>query len=691
MCYGIELKTEKYSHPTPMTTKHSNRLFSALFSALLTTFLLSTDDAVAVGFGRLTVYSGFGKPLDAEVELTDASVGDQPLTECFRIGAEGSSTSNAPVITRGRVTLEQYANHYRLRISSDQPINESVVQLSLRKGCGAEVTRNYLVSVPGTRVRSAVDGDRSLRLPRARHLTTSAKGVWERQLDRQTTGRELARKRHPGKSGAQARYLRALQAANPDIDFGSRGQSLLSAGTWLSIPGEHPRLPVKSLRPRSTQSRQSQPSASPETTTNSKTGDRVIVSSGRPANDSTASQPPGNPPVVASQVLPTAIDETRLLAAVDLQNEQQRLLSEKIRLLDERIRELQKATGQPTAVESPAAVASPPASSTSPAPASAAVAPLSSVTLPPVSPPQPAAAPSSAASVAPSASTSSPTPPNVATPMKPRTPNRPSSNLWTERRYEILGALVLVLAVAALWFLRRRAQHNVAMQAQTILPESIGGTPSEPTSRWQLVGESENLSVFDHGSAGNAKGGTTSAGHSPAATPSSSDQHNEVTGVLELAEIMVSFGRLAGAAQSLEEFIANRPQVAVTPWLKLLEIYRQNGQRDAFDALGIRLRKHFNVAPPDWEAMDENSFAPLSTSDALAIPVEQLMSRLPTLAQLPHIQSELLRTWATPECADYIDKLLRDNRNGERRGFLLGTVRELLLLSDLLETQIKSR
>jgi hypothetical protein len=32
---------------------------------------------------------------------------------------------------------------------------------------------------------------------------------------------------------------------------------------------------------------------------------------------------------------------------------------------------------------------------------------------------------------------------------------------------------------------------------------------------------------------------------------------------------------------------------------------------------------------------------------------------------------------------------LRDNRNGERRGFLLGTVRELLLITDVLDSVLK--
>jgi hypothetical protein len=52
-------------------------------------------------------------------------------------------------------------------------------------------------------------------------------------------------------------------------------------------------------------------------------------------------------------------------------------------------------------------------------------------------------------------------------------------------------------------------------------------------------------------------------------------RRNEVTAVVELAEIMLSFGRTKGAQRALEEFIAQQPTAAVTPWLKLLEVHRQ--------------------------------------------------------------------------------------------------------------------
>lgn len=655
-----------------MTINNFTSQFASFSLAFFTTLLLPANNAEAVGLGRLTVYSTQGRPLMAEVELTDAPVNDRPLMECFRLGSEGNSASSAPLITQGRVTLEQSGGRYRLHISSEQPVNDAQVQLSLRKGCGAEVTRNYLIAIPAARTRHSIDTDRSLSLPRARQSAGQMEEGERRTVTREwrlghkTTARELARKRHPGRPAAQERYLRALQAANPDIDLGSRGQNRLPAGTWLSIPSSRSRPSNQSTLAVPHPHSRSE-SAAIKTPGAPKVADRVIVSSGRPADENAAARAQSSTPATdkaGSATRPTIDEEARLLAAVDLQNEQQRLLSEKIRLLDERIQELQKTAMPANPANSPGPAATP---------AAAAIAPavLPTTALP--------AAPATGAT-----SVSSPTELPAASAARPRPTIRKTNSFWNDWGYELLfGALAL--AIGALWLLRSRARRSLPAPAtQPISTEIPNEASPETASRWQLVGQSENLSVFDRAPIATAKDGGAAADSK--APP---DELDEMTAVLELAEIMVSFGRFTGAAQAIEEFIEKHPRSAVAPWLKLLEIYRQNGQREAFDALGIRLRQHFNVAPADWDHMDENSLAPFSPSDAHAIPIEQLLARLPTLGQLPHIQAEISRTWATPACAAYIDRLLRDNRNGERRGFLLGTVRELLLISDVLDSQLK--
>jgi hypothetical protein len=217
--------------------------------------------------------------------------------ECFRLGSEGNNASVAPLIAHGRVTLEQSGGRYRLHISSEQPVNDSPVQLSLRKGCGAEVTKNYLFSVPAGGNRQFAANDRPLRLPRARQfdvpreVAPGGPATREWQLARKTTARDLARKRHPGNPAAQARYLRALQAANPDVDLGSRGQNRLPANTWLSIPGKQPRFAGQSTAAVRAKPSPDKSASAPIAPPPPKKADRVIVSSGQPGNDNPAAPP----------------------------------------------------------------------------------------------------------------------------------------------------------------------------------------------------------------------------------------------------------------------------------------------------------------------------------------------------------------------------------------------------------------
>ncbi len=69
---------------------------------------------------------------------------------------------------------------------------------------------------------------------------------------------------------------------------------------------------------------------------------------------------------------------------------------------------------------------------------------------------------------------------------------------------------------------------------------------------------------------------------------------------LELADFLLSFGKVDDAAMALEEHIAANPRGAIEPWRKLLDVYRQIGRRHAFEALARRMEKTFNVPAPPW-------------------------------------------------------------------------------------------
>ncbi len=139
---------------------------------------------------------------------------------------------------------------------------------------------------------------------------------------------------------------------------------------------------------------------------------------------------------------------------------------------------------------------------------------------------------------------------------------------------------------------------------------------------------------------------------------------------VELADIMMSFGRVKGAAETLAEFIRGNPREAVTPWLKLLEVYRAAGLRDEFNAIAGELNKTFNVTTVNWQSYDALRASKMSLED------------------LPHICETLQKTWRTTACQRYLQQLLRDNRNGTRAGFPFSVIDEILTLTAILEEDL---
>jgi hypothetical protein len=165
-------------------------------------------------------------------------------------------------------------------------------------------------------------------------------------------------------------------------------------------------------------------------------------------------------------------------------------------------------------------------------------------------------------------------------------------------------------------------------------------------------------------------------------------EEHEFNPVMELAEIMLSFGRVKGAAQALQEYIEKSPNEALQPWMKLLEVYRQGDMHDEFTSTSEKLKLHFNVAPADWDSMADRVSPPVALVDEETASIEQLLSHLPNIARMSRIRDEVTRTWDSPEGFDYLNSLLRDNRAGERQGFPLATVSELLYLMDILEKRL---
>ncbi|UCV18303.1 type IV pilus assembly protein FimV [Ferribacterium limneticum] len=157
------------------------------------------------------------------------------------------------------------------------------------------------------------------------------------------------------------------------------------------------------------------------------------------------------------------------------------------------------------------------------------------------------------------------------------------------------------------------------------------------------------------------------------------DEHFEANPVMELAEIMLSFGRVKGAAQALQEYIDHNPQEALQPWIRLMDVYRMAGMRTEFENVARNLNLHFNVEVQSWDGAQAGEGASAENERPLA-------PRPQTLEDLPRLANTIVDLWTSGDVVGYMYQLLRDNRGGQRTGFTLPVVEDVLFLIELKET-----
>ncbi|MBU3735825.1 MAG: hypothetical protein FGM62_02500 [Methylobacterium sp.] len=141
----------------------------------------------------------------------------------------------------------------------------------------------------------------------------------------------------------------------------------------------------------------------------------------------------------------------------------------------------------------------------------------------------------------------------------------------------------------------------------------------------------------------------------------------EIESIVEEARVYVALGRSEQAILMLNDYIESHPRVSVHPWLYLLDLYRAGGRKPEFTALAKRLHQSFNVMAPAWEA----------AAVAMVVPT--------SLEEFPHILTRLTGSWGSKDCHDFLNALIQDNRDGERAGFSLEVLEEILLLLALLD------
>ncbi len=282
--------------------------------------------------------------------------------------------------------------------------------------------------------------------------------------------------------------------------------------------------------------------------------------------------------------------------------------------------------------------------------------------------------------VCPPATTASPAvpPAAVAPAPKPVSPAVPAARTkkaaddpLADVPWQPIAAGLAVLALLGLLWRQRR--QKAAGESFAVTQPSLPPSSTKPTTVARKVSAGATPIPA---AAPTATPISTPAG-SPAAAapaqPSPAAETGENAGAvdadlsLELAEVMLSMGLTDGAAQTLTDHIRAHPRQALFHWLKLLDVYRKSGMKSDFEKSAQEIQQHFNMAPPDWE--------PAVHADAPP----------PGLESYAHIISRVQELWPRRSCAEYLNRLLEDNRGGTRTGFPQPVVEEILLLVALLK------
>lgn len=590
-------------------------------------------NAQALGLGKIIVSSSLGEPLRAEVEVLTAGKEFIDAT-CFQL-RRPDGDGDLPWIQRGTLKLRQGASSV-IEIRTARPVNEPVIQVGLVAFCGNEVRRDFTLLLSPPEVSARVDS--------------------------------------PPVAAEAPRALRPAPPARPP-------RRPVAADSEARMPAGVPEWsPPAMARPR----RQKPPAQA-------SAKDRVVVSgnselAGVPSLRMTTELTGGAEDSDSAKEIQRGIlrMEFRMMMALQELTASQATSAEKLRTLQSVL----EAPVMPLANELPPAGNGMSKVETAPPQQNAVVAGISKPAA--VEAPQPARTKAADGDA------------------------NANANANAKRTYEWAfygGLLVALLAIGSWLAWRQYRARQSALADAGDFPNSLAPDASpvwekqdhfiddefddRPVKAEPPVaedhGEITDIEVIDPLAPGPVDTGVEPPPAAPelAAVPSI-EQQFDAQPVLELADIMMSFGRAKGAAQVLHEYIEQKPREALQPWLRLMDVYRQAGMREEFERLVEDFHLHFNVEVQRWSQQESATEAAPGFSLELVLPGEEKAppatpAKPQSLEDFGHIRDKLIDTWRTPECLTYLHHLLRDNRGGQRAGFPLSVVSEILCLIELLE------
>lgn len=530
--------------------------------------------------------------------------GETIEASCFTLAPLDGS--DLPVISAGRTKLVREGDRYRLLITGSKPVSEPVFLIGLRAGCGIDLQRDYVLMPPEPLVlASGAPAPASDADAPAGGGRERGEASQEWRASEGDTLESIAEALVPDSLAQQRRMLAALKRANPKLS----GRPGLADGTPVVIPNVRQRVVAER--------------------------DALPEQRARPRSEEPPPPPPPPPPPKVAKPAPApkagGVDRVVLGAPpAEIAPGQKAVPPKGSREeLDERMLKvqatIQSLNTQIEALDRALALTTE------------------------------AMALQQKMKAAEAAGGSLPAP--IA---KPAEPPPPAGGNWLEVLLSALAGGLVAVGLAHFLGRRhgRRAEDEVPLPiARPVQPVAPAPPPAPAAAR-----------------VGAATGGVPVDLHLDGFSRPPGDlkavdvRYNQDDSAIALAEIMLSFGRLEGAAETLARHVEDSASDNPRPWLMLLDLYRRGGLRADYAKLLPALRNKFNLQVPAWEDL------------------ESPVSGLGSLEDYEHVITQLTDTWGTRDCLNYLYRLVHDNREGQRIGFPLEVVEEIVLLMLVLES-----
>ena len=705
----------------------SNKLpaFTLLCAALLSPF-----PSAAVGLGDARVSSALGERLRAEIPLSNLASGtDQG---CFRLLTESAdSLADVPWLIDARIDV--LTDPPRLLVTSIRPVVEPVVQMAIFTGCGAYLTRHFtiLLSPPVSK-------------PETRQATTTENRQDQPSQTKQQdyvvmpgeTATTMARRLFPGRPMAQKKFVQGLVARNPDWLTSTAGDEALPEGVKLNYPPPPKPWPArasKNDRPSAMARAKADVArdvASANAATDPDKSTTRVSETKPPAKTEPATAPQDVPAttVTEPEAKPAPANDRLLISSPEPEQaeglagnaagttggpassaEISRRLGEvksKVAAMRAELNQLRTRYPSPTpevqtvliemetrllgvelGVES-VALANVAGDTPLPAPQAPAMAAAGSDTEPTTD----NAAPHEVVNKSANETLNKDSSDNQAVTVAQAPPEEAETSSSVYGSGGML-AVVLGMGLGLGGLLYRRNQRTrVTVQDDTEAIDSIHeSSPTIPAhhSRPKLQTMHEppheagqvpqRTAAHDPVDEQLEDGASRSL---PVAKVSETAPEDEEP--LELAEILLVYGRTQGAIEVFSDHIQRHPENSLQPGLRLLEVYKRDEMRREFETLAASLAHRFNVERPQWDEVQ-----PALTIQAPKDPAEQVPEMFAKVP--PHIKSHLVAHWGTQECIDFLQKLLKDKRDGTRRGFPASVTQAILGLIKAMEEELKKQ